>query len=84
MAEELLPRVVVGQRAVAQVIFREGQKRDQKWQGRGQTLSLPPAFLPATPGLLYPSYLPGLGGAVLTALFPLWQKAVARDKEGDD
>lgn len=46
LGKELLPRAAVGQRAVAQVVFKEGEEWNQKWQTRGcQAPGLPPAPL---------------------------------------
>lgn len=52
LGEELLPRAVAGQRAVAQVVFKEGAEWNQGWWDKGVPSPQPPDLYPSSPILV--------------------------------
>lgn len=52
LGEELLPRAVAGQRAVAQVVFQEGAEWNQGWRDKGMPSPQPPDLYPSPPVLV--------------------------------
>lgn len=62
LGEELLPRAVVGQRAVTQVVFKEEEKWSQRWQDDAVPSPQPPCLHLSQPTRPHLPFLPARDG----------------------